>query len=261
MNKNEIILKITILSVIAICLTLFMIDGMNERVGFDFMSREKISGNPIYTKEYEKEEVKYIDINNISADVFIYQSKDNRIKVEIYGRKKDFDKYEVGVTEETLKIKQGKMNNFCIGFCSLDQRIVLYLPDTYIKDMKIYSVSGDIITKKELAANLDLQTVSGDIEIESAKLVKAKTTSGDIDIRKVGDVSLEAISGDISIRELALTKKATIHTVSGDVDIEKTNDIYVTTKTVSGDVKIGNNNRYADIELNVTTTSGDIDIN
>lgn len=261
MNKNEIILKITILSVIAIFLTLFMIDRMNERVGFHFMSREKISGNPIYTKEYEKEEVKYMDINNISADVFLYQSKDNRIKVEIYGREKDLDKYEVGVTEETLKIKQGKMNSFCIGFCSLDQRIILYLPDTYIKNMKIYSVSGDIITKKELAANLDLQTVSGDIEIESAKSVKAKTTSGDIEIGKVGDFSLEAISGDISIRDLALTKKATIHTVSGDVDIEKTNDIYVTTKTVSGDVKIENNNRYADIELSVTTTSGDININ
>lgn len=260
MNKGEIIVKITLLSIVAILLIGLMISMMNERMEFGFMSKEKLDGEPIDTKKYSTEEVNYLDINSIAADIFIYQSEDNDIKVEIYGREKDRNEYQINLTEEGLKIKQGKRNHFCIGFCSLDQRIVLYLPDTYTKDMKIHSVSGDVESRKELVSNLELQTVSGEVEIESAKTLTATTTSGDIEIGKVGDVSLEAVSGDISIRDLMLTKKATIHTVSGDVEIERTNDIYITTKTISGDVKVEKNNRYADIQLSVTTTSGDIDI-
>lgn len=260
MNKDKIIVKITLLSIVAILLIGFMIFMMNERMEFGFMSQEKLDGKPIYTKKYSIEEVNYLDINSISADIFVYPSEDNDIKVEIYGREKDKNAYQINLTEEGLKIKQGKRNHFCIGFCSLDQRIVLYLPDTYTKDMKIHSVSGDIESRKEFVSNLDLQTVSGEVEIESAKTLTATTTSGDIEIGKVGDVSLEAVSGDISIRDLALTKKATIHTVSGDVEIERTNDIYITTSTTSGDVEIEKNNRNSDIQLKVTTTSGDIDI-
>lgn len=261
MNKNKIIINITLLSIVAFLLIGLMVSMMSEESGFRFMSREKTNGKPIYTKEYQVEKIGYIDINSISADVFIYPSEDNHIKVEIYDRKKDINKYQVGVKEETLKINQGKINRFCIGFCSIDHRIVLYLPEVYAKDMKIHSVSGDITTREELVSNLDFQTVSGDMEVESVQSLKAKTTSGDIEIVKAGDVSLETVSGDIEVENLTLTKNGTIKTTSGDVSIEKTNNIHVITDTTSGDIEVENNNQHASKELSISTTSGDINVN
>lgn len=260
MNKNKMILEIILLGVVAVFIITLMFSMMQDGIGFSIKLGEVAEEKLISAKEYSTKKIKYIDMDMISADVSIYQSEGKDIKVEIYGSEKDANKYQVEVEDKTLKVIQKKGNNFCIGFCYWNQKINLYLPDTYQEKLKIYSISGDVISKKELASSLDLQTVSGDIHLESASSLKAKTTSGDMKIRKLGDFSLETISGDIEIEDVTITKDATIHTVSGDVEISKTNDIYITPNTTSGDVDMKKNNRYANFELNITTTSGDIAI-
>lgn len=258
MNKNKMVLEMILLGVVAVFIITLMFSMMNGNIGFPIKLGETTEEKVISKKEYSTKKIKYIDMDTISADVFLYQSEGKDIKVEIYGSEKDADKYQVEVEEQTLKVVQKKENNFCIGFCYGNQKINLYLPDTYQEKIKIHSISGDVISK--IASSLDLQTVSGDIHLESASSLKAKTTSGDMKIRKLGNFSLETVSGDIEIDDVTLTKDATIHTVSGNVEIAKTNDIYMITHTTSGDVDIQKNNRYANVELSVTTTSGDIEI-
>ena len=254
------ILEIILLGVVAVFIISLMFSMMQDGIGFSIKLGEVVEEKLISEKEYSTKKIKYIDMDTISADISIYQSEGKDIKVEIYGKEKDVDKYQVEVEDGMLKVIQKKENNFCIGFCYWNQKINLYLPDNYQEKIKIHSISGDVTSKKELTSSLDLQTVSGDMDLESASSLKAKTTSGDIKIRKLGDLSLETISGDIEIDDLTLTKNASIHTVSGDVEISKTNNIYITTNTTSGDVDIQKNNRYANLELSITTTSGNIEI-
>lgn len=67
-----------------------------------------------------------------------------------------------------------------------------------------------------------------------------------------------AKSGSIEIDSLNISENSLITTKSGNVHINSKNDIYVETETVSGDDNIKNNNRKADIEVKITTTSGSI---
>ena len=67
-----------------------------------------------------------------------------------------------------------------------------------------------------------------------------------------------AKSGSIEIDSLNISENSLITTKSGNVHINSKNDIYVETETVSGDDNIKNNNRKADIEVKIATTSGSI---
>ena len=88
------------------------------------------------------------------------------------------------------------------------------------------------------------------------------STKQDVKIKKVNTkVNIELTSGDITINEVNLTKNSRIKAVSGDVIIDKTNDIYIESHTTSGDDDVFNSNRKASVELQIKTTSGDIEVN
>lgn len=87
---------------------------------------------------------------------------------------------------------------------------------------------------------LELNSVSGDIRLrgEVAEDVTVKTVSGDVELERLGgDLTLQTISGDVRVR--AVGGSAEAKTVSGDIRLEalSTGDVRFT--SVSGDVEIG----------------------
>lgn len=274
-NRTGTIFLICFLSILAIALLVFMSVCLVNRDRNFFHFTRKTNIKVLEQKKFDSELVEKITVNAKSSDIHIVESNTNQIEVKISGNKKE--SYQVQLDHGELMIDKTGGNYFCIGFCYIDYQIEIKVPKSYQKDFKIKTASGNIEIDTVLASNLDISTISGDVEIQEIGNASIKTTSGDIDIVKANDLKLVSTSGDIgihkcknidiattsgeiSIESLELSKNGKIKTISGDVEIEKTNKIYVETKTVSGDTQIKDNDRTAQYELLIETTSGDIEV-
>lgn len=103
------------------------------------------------------------------------------------------------------------------------------------------------------------ESTSGKVRVQTAKRLTAKTTSGGIAVDKIdGFCDLSSTSGSIKVDECGLQENSSIRTKSGSVNLKKANEFYVDTKTNSGSVKVQSNNRKAELELQIKTTSGSI---
>lgn len=273
-NKTLGIIKISILGVIAVTLImiLVLIIGGHKFDGIVVKGKNKL----VYNQSF-KEEIKNIKVSTVNNDVKIVESNDEQINVKIYDDKDT--KPEVTVEDDTLIITNKEEKKKIGIFININNnsRIIISVPKNSIYNLKVEGTSSDIDSKLDLG-DININTVSGDINLRNAKTVNVKTTSGDISLENTtgldaktvsGDISVDKIdntleigttSGDVTIEEINLNTNSKIKTISGDVSIRRTNDIFIETSTSSGDVKINKNNRHAECELDVKTTSGDITI-
>lgn len=307
--NNSSIMKIILYVILIVILLGFMIFVLlGKGISFKFGSSKS---KELYNEIYKVDEVEKLDVNLVSANVLVKESEDNDIHVIINGTEDDNDRFKVSINDSVLKITEDKMSTIWIGIHWFNEEAIIYLPSSYDKDIKIHTVSGEILfmnsydsdmnieavsgsVKLLNAKNINVKTTSGDIDIKSAmdieakstsgeitvesgKYVKATTTSGDIEIGNVeegdisstsgeveigksGNINISTMSGDIEIDNLMVIDKSYIKSTSGEVKVHKVNDVYVDTNTVSGDVKVKNNNRKSDNVLTIKTTSGDIEV-
>ena len=250
-------IKITILSLLCICLVGFMVTFITS--GFKFSN---VKYKLVLDEKYELNNKKKISINVKSSDINIYESRDDKIKVEIYSDDKKNVKVEE--TDEGLLIEDKKSKS-CIGFCfsfNSGKKINLYIPKEYEGKFNINATSGDI--KSELLTYNDytINVTSGDIELDNINSLSGKATSGDVEIEKINSyIDFKTTSGDIEIDDLTLTRDSSIKVTSGDVTIDKCTNAYINTSVKSGDIDVNKNDRHAEYELKITTTSGDIEVN
>ena len=119
--------------------------------------------------------------------------------------------------------------------------------------------SGDI--KVGAIGEATIKTSSGKISIESANKIQAEASSGDISINSIeNNCNLTTNSGSIDVNSLNITENSSINAKSGNININEKNDIYVEANTKSGNEEVKENNRKSDIVLNITTTSGNINV-
>lgn len=290
MNSAINIVKIVLLSIIAVALVGLLIVVLNGKInikGIDLYEKTELVYENTFT-----EEISNLDIITTNNDVKIEEKEIENIEVKIYDRKDV--KPEVSVKDNTLYIDN--RDDVKVGFSfgiNGNSRIEITVPkgtiynlkvegtstdiDSLIdlKDVNIETKSGDINLKDSI--NTIINTTSGDISVGDTNKLEVITTSGDIETGNVkesinakatsgdfilgdinGKLTLNAISGDVKINSINLTKDSSIKVTSGDINIGKTNDIYIDAHTVSGDVKVDVNNRHAEHELKINTTSGDV---
>ena len=232
----------------------------------------------ILEEEYNTESIDKIVVDTSVWDIKFLPSEDKKVKVVIQGEEKD--KATSTLEGNTLTISAQKKNRICFGFCFYGkEEMLVYLPKKDVKEVDLKTISGDILMQTSLDANIKAKTTSGDVSFQNAGHVDIHTTSGDIKIGQVKNASLVSVSGeieadtingkmnvtttsgDIEINYAECTENAEVKSVSGDVKIIKTNNVYIETKSVSGESDIGNNNRSALYTLTIKTTSGDIKVN
>ena len=275
-NRNLLIAKIVILTVIALLLLGIMIILLNKENLFSTFFHSK--STTIYENSFAQTDITEINIEGISSDVSVEESATDKIEVIAMGE--DKEEIDVSVLQNSLQIKKERYQNLCFGFCTnIEDDITVKIPQNYTGKVTIKTSSGDNKIASLSKINMKLKTTSGDIEVQEANdlqiettsgevgiiqasVANVETTSGDIDLGSItSKITLETTSGDIDIKSLALTKNSSIKTRSGDVDIERMSDVYIETKTTSGDEEIkAQNNRYANQELRIETTSGDITV-
>ena len=295
-NKGIKITLIIILAIIVIALVNFMIYAIINRnndysVKFSLIAFGD-NTEKIFEKEYEPEELDKINVDVSSSNVFIEKADVDKIKVTAYGEKDE--KINETINNNELSITKSKTKVFIFAmFYWCDEKIIIQVPNDCDEEFKIQTSSGDIVAPnlENNVINLEsssgkiecgninngkmesssgdievgiigegtIKTSSGKITVDEVKRIQAEASSGEIEINKINEYcNLATSSGSIDIETLNITENSSINAKSGNVEIKNKNDIYVGTKTTSGDADVQNNNRMSEIVLNITTTSGSI---
>ena len=269
MDRTLTIVRIVLLSLLVLILSGVLIIFMTKGFKFEFGQAELIYDEVI------KEEFDKIDIQTESLDIRFEKSNNEEVSVKIYDDKDN--EPTVKVEDNTLKVisKNRKVVHFGLNFKK--NEIVISLPES-LYDLVIDSKSGDITSPVDFktisikstsgdievssATDIDIKSTSGDIKVEEADNLTIESTSGDIFVKKVNNkLNIESTSGDIKVSDLSLTDNSTIKATSGDVTINSdSEDIYYDAHATSGDIRIDNNNRHAEVELEINTKSGDITV-
>ena len=249
-------IKITILSLLILILVGVMVSFISG--GFKF---KDMKGKLVYDESYALSEVNNINLDLRSHDVEILESEDENVKVQIYSKNKDSITLKKD-SENNIVVNQ-KRENICVGLCFVsNMKVIVYLPEEYKGKINIKATSGDIKSTIENELAYNIKVTSGDVEIDNAKSLVGKTTSGDVQIGKLtSHIKYQTTSGDFEIEKFTVKKDSSIKATSGDVKIETLENAYVDADATSGDIKVKNNDRHAEFELKINTTSGDIDVN
>ena len=254
-----------------------LIVGLVLLISSDFSFKNFGGGSMKLIDNKEFDNINKLNINVKTADVYIKTSSDEKIKVEVYSAREE--KSTINNTDESLNITldQGVCSFFC--WFRKNSKINVYLPNNYANDITVKASTGDIEIDDFANSNAYITVTTGDVKLNGIKTADIKATTGDITVIKVDDITaslstgdvvinninnylnLSTSTGDITISNANLKKNSNISTSTGDVKISTLNDIYVETKTSTGDSRINNNNRKSDIELKIKTSTGDINVN
>lgn len=172
----------------------------------------------------------------------------------------------------TLHIKYGKKGKFALGVGAIEKDLTIKLPrDFLLKELEIDSVSASILSNEPIRAeNIDIESVSGGIAmaVDSVSEIELETVSGDVELNgNIKGASISSVSGDINISSSVLTQ-CEIETVSGAVTLSVEEESFtLTASTVSGTVACDfqtttNDNTFVcgngDNEYTIETVSGNI---
>ncbi|HPF83065.1 MAG TPA: DUF4097 family beta strand repeat-containing protein [Bacilli bacterium] len=292
-NKNYIITLIVVLGILIVVLLggMFFFLGdhhssWNFNIGFTGINEK------VYEETFDNN-YNLINVKSVMGDVEFKNSTDDKVKVVIYSKK---DQYSVDEKDDELEIEttKGKCTFLCFNVKS--DKIVVYLPSSYDKNININNDYGDIYIDNFKEATFDIKEDCGDIKMKDASKANIVNKYGDITVGKVnkitinedcGDVSVEETKnikvvnkygdikinklsgyikanndcGDINIKSINLTKDSSINDNLGDIKIGDTNEIYIDAKTSLGDVDINNNERKAKVVLTIKNSCGDIEVN
>ena len=226
MKKNKLGVKIGLglLIIVIIALIGVIIWGITSGNGFPF------SEEPVVIYDNAFEGLESINVDVASYDVEIKESNNDAVQVEISGSEKNKDKFNVEEENGNLTISESG-SSVCIGFC-LDGAITIYLPKQDIT-----------YTHKSSSGSLNSDIDLGNVDIN--------TTSGDITLKSINDGTISSTSGNINV---ANANKLNASATSGDISLDEVRDIVITSK--SGNVEV----KSITLKMDITTTSGDIDI-
>ena len=252
-NKGLLITLIVILSFIAILLSSFMYLLLNNKIKFGTMNTELISDD-IYEKEYEK-----INIDMNAGDVYLNGTNEKFIRVVVYASNND----EI-ITKEDKTLDINIKQKPCIGICISNEkdRIEVYIPNNYDKDINIKNKYGDTKIRNLSNSNIKIDANAGDIDIDSTLNLNINSKYGDIRVKNINNsFNIEQNAGDINIDNINIKENSYIKNKYGDIKINNINEIYVDAKTNLGDIRINNNYRNGEIILKLENNLGDIEVN
>jgi len=296
MNKKGIIILIVFLSIICILMTSGFIYLLSSNFEWGSINLNFNESELVDSIEYENE-ITSLNVDTKSIDVYFEESDNDKYSVEIYSNNKKID-YSFTNEDGVMNVKayNKTKDNIFIGF-GAHGKVVIKIPrnntieefriDQKIGDIKIgkfENLNGTIINsigdldidtlnnvkieldtgdiKIERVNNVDIKHTTGDLDIDTANEVIDNSNTGDIDINTINShFNIASHTGDITINTASLTGDSVINHKTGDIRIKKLTGVYVETDSKIGDVKINNNDRYAEHTLKITNKTGDIRIN
>ena len=194
------------------------------------------------TKKLEDRKYKEIESLNIyadSANINIYRSNDEQVRVVVYGTKND----TVEIIEGTryLNISKTTGKNRC--FLNCKNELDIYVPNEF-KNIIIKSDVGNVTTENVSINNLSITTDVGNVTID-----------------KVNVINVNSNVGNVVIKEINGTNNSSIKTEVGNVNVDKIINLKLAAKSETGSVVIPVIKEELQFTLNIETNIGNIDIN
>lgn len=258
-----------ILVIICIVLVIFLISVLTWGILF----RENIFEGDlrmVKEEEYLLEDIKKIIVTTPRADVQVFRTDEDKIKIiEKASRKvKEKDLFLSSIKDDTLEITDQR-RNFCFGFCFLPSIVYeIYIPNSYQKQITIKTTSGDIEIDALNSTSIQINSVSGDIDSRTieGKETKIKTTSGDIELGWInGEIEVVSVSGDVELDYFSPLGNSNIKTTSGEIEVmlDKNASVKMHADSVSGDIRFPNSESIlgsGEHSISFKTVSGNIKV-
>lgn len=271
MNRSLVKILIAIWLVIAVALTGFLAYAIyyNKSAGdvFSFFKWRDVSASTVQKDEnIPLDSFNKINVDFSSADVIVQTTDEPNLRVvqKASSKLKEEQKFTISKENNTVTIKRNtsEMIFNIFNFGNFGEKIEVYIPKTYTKDLDIRSASGDVVFNSDIelnnincftssgdfygknnisANNIILKSSSGDISIGDliSKSYKVDISSGDIKINSLsGSGEVEAASGDITISYKDINEYSNVSAQSGNVKllIPKELSFQFTGKCSSGDI-------------------------
>lgn len=277
--------KIVLITVLCgLILFLCSVLGMGMREGSSFFSRNggSIFSNYELVQEWEMSpdavtqlSVHYGMNNN---DVLLYEGTGDKIVIREYANFEMEEGQRTTVRQEENELTvQGRNRSFMFFYIGAGRHAYteIYLPAGFDPDIYIKTLSGDIVSTKDISEGnvFEVSSTSGDIRFQSveaesitasstsgeiffekaaAATISVSTTSGDIGVQKAeGNVTVSSTSGNILLNEAQGSVSAS--TTSGDIGVQGGVGEWHASSS-SGEIRLSGVNGKFDLN----TTSGDI---
>ncbi len=259
-SKTGIIISIVLLLLLVLLLTAFLITylitGKSFMISFHGFNAESTSS--IFDTVFSLDDVNKISLSQEYGDITIEESSDNSIRLVVYGE--NADQVDWDLTNQKLELQtKGKKSYFF--FPTPKNKIVLYLPTSFVGQVSVKIDCGSCQIEDFLQASFSIDCDAGNVEMGSVKNATVKCDCGNIEIKEItNQCNLRANLGNISIDKLNLQEDSNIRVDMGNITVEETNDIYIDAHVDLGDLNIRQNNRNAPVTLTVNCNCGNITI-
>ena len=257
-NKGIIIALIILLSIIIFFLVMFLVMCLTGKKVLFFGMKK--SNNIIFDKTYSIEDINCIDIRQDAGNVIFREASEDNIKVIVYGENEsdvDVDFNQINLVIDNTHNKKFIFFNFRV----VAKDIVVYIPATYNKTIKVKNDYGNCEMLDLENATVDIDCDCGNIKLGKIKNVNVKCDLGDTEIKEIlNKCDIKADCGDIKIDTISIQENSTIKVDLGNVDINKTNDIYIESEVDLGKTKISQNNRNSEITLKINCDCGNVTV-
>ena len=250
------ILLIILLSLIIIGITLFFINILGYN-GITFFGTKE-SKNIVYKEEYD-DVFTDIAINSKFGNVYVNETNEKKVIVEIYGNK---ERTKVNAEYNTLFIETDVESCTILCFNREASKVIITLPRDYAYNLSIMDNYGSVFVGEFDNMKLKATLKAGNIKVLSANILNVTNNFGDISIGKVNE-KMEIIEnfGNIEIKNINIMKDSSIRNDFGNIKIDDTNEINIKAKTSLGKTKINNNYKMSLITLNIRNNFGNITVN
>lgn len=214
-------------------------------------------------KEFTADKIEKIDVSYRSENVIFLKGEKNKIVIKEYLQNKREDDSKIEVQGDTLYIHKNEgltiHNVFIFGFLLGEERIEIYLPESYggsieaatssgnikadsawnFKEFNVLASSGNISCGEIRAQEITAKASSGNISFDRAQGIRnMSTSSGNIKISGgEGDTYTKASSGNISVEGAAgsFSASASSGNISAEFDFLGEN---IEAETTSGNIRM-----------------------
>ncbi len=259
-NKGIIITLIILLSIIIFFLIMFLVMCLTGRIkGILFFGTKK-STNIIFDKTYSVEDINNIDIRQDAGNVIFRETSEDNIQVVVYGENES--DVDVNFNQNNLSIDNINNQKFTFfSFGVIEKDIVVYIPSTYNKTIKIKNDYGNCEMLDLENAIVDIDCSCGNVKLGKIRNVTVKCDLGNTEIKEIlNKCDIKADCGNIEIDTISIQEDSTIKADLGNVDINKTNDIYIEANVDLGKTNISQNNRNSEITLKINCDCGNVTV-
>lgn len=199
------------------------------------------------TESFAIQGVASVIVDTIDTAVRWHTVDGDRIRVVLHGRTNRPAYRPVlraGLDGDALSIRVRPKRTIHIGFDLTRTVLEIYVPREVVADVDLRTVSGDVRIDAMRARSLRIRTISGDVAAGdlAAEKTSFETASGDwTEAGAPGGFTCRTISGDVDLRFVSFDGDVRINSTSGEIrlDLPEGADFSLEATSVSGDITSG----------------------